>query len=246
MKKERANHYIEDWRRFRGFTQSQLATLCGVSQSNIASIEGGATGYTQQSLERIASSFYIEPVDLLKTDPFEPALKVEDRNTSKFVSNMNNLGRTEQILIAELVNSMRNKNTLKPRKQCSTSFYFAEWRQFRGLTQNELAEKMGVSQSNVNSIENGKIAYTQWAMEKMASVLRTEPYELLGVDPYYPALVNDDSDDETTILFKALDDDRQKIVLRVLNNFVDLEELKSRSRQNSGQSHAPEEVRLSR
>lgn len=246
MKKERANHYIEDWRRFRGFTQSQLATLCGVSQSNIASIEGGATGYTQQSLERIASAFYIEPVDLLKTDPFEPVLNVKSSNITKFMSSMNSLGEREEILIAELVNSMRNKNTLEPRKRCSTSFYFAEWRQFRGLTQNELAEKMGVSQSNVNLIENGKIAYTQWAMEKMALVLRIEPYELLGVDPYDPELVNDDSDDETVRVFKTLDADRQKIVLRVLKNFVDLKELKSRSRQNAGQSHSPEGVILSR
>lgn len=61
--------------------------------------------------------------------------------------------------------------------------YIREWRKFRDLSQEALAERVGVTAGNLSQIEQGKTSYTQPMLEALAEELRCEPAELLMRDP---------------------------------------------------------------
>lgn len=61
--------------------------------------------------------------------------------------------------------------------------FIREWRKHRGLTQEQLAERMGVARSYISHIENGKRRYDQPFLEAAADALRTSPGDLLQRDP---------------------------------------------------------------
>jgi transcriptional regulator with XRE-family HTH domain len=54
-----------------------------------------------------------------------------------------------------------------------------EWRERRALTQDELAEKAGVSRGTVNRIEQGHEAFPP-TVRKLAQALGVEPSALVG------------------------------------------------------------------
>lgn len=70
----------------------------------------------------------------------------------------------------------------KPARQRQKT-YFAEWRKFRGYSQEKVAEMMGMSRENYNKLENGKISYTQDSIELAAEAFNCEVGELLMRDP---------------------------------------------------------------
>ena len=51
-------------------------------------------------------------------------------------------------------------------------------RKQRGLTQEQLAEKVGIGTPNISYIECGKFAPAIDTLEKIAKILNVEPYEL--------------------------------------------------------------------
>ncbi len=55
-------------------------------------------------------------------------------------------------------------------------------RKERGLTQVELAEKLGVAQGTIQKLENDQIEFSTNWMRKISEVLEVEPYELLPLD----------------------------------------------------------------
>ncbi len=57
------------------------------------------------------------------------------------------------------------------------------WRKYRGLTQEQLADRIGVSGSNISLLESGKQNYTQRILEELALALGTSPASLLAEDP---------------------------------------------------------------
>lgn len=57
-----------------------------------------------------------------------------------------------------------------------------EIRKRRGITQLELAEKLGITQSGVQKLESGRNDLTTKMMRKLAEVLDVEPWELLPKD----------------------------------------------------------------
>lgn len=61
--------------------------------------------------------------------------------------------------------------------------FIKEWRKHRGLTQEQLGDRLGLTQATVARIEQGKIAYTQPVLEAMADALRCEPADLIMRDP---------------------------------------------------------------
>lgn len=61
--------------------------------------------------------------------------------------------------------------------------FLKEWRKFRGMTQEALAEAAGMSIGNVNHLERANQNYTQEALESLAEALRCEPAHLIMVDP---------------------------------------------------------------
>ena len=58
-----------------------------------------------------------------------------------------------------------------------------EIRKSKNITQEQLAEKVGIGTANISYIENGKFAPTIENFEKIADVLEVEPYELYMFSP---------------------------------------------------------------
>jgi transcriptional regulator with XRE-family HTH domain len=61
--------------------------------------------------------------------------------------------------------------------------FIAQWRRYRGLTQDELAELMGVSKPTVSKIERSGQPYNQHFLEACAEALECEPADLLSRMP---------------------------------------------------------------
>lgn len=61
--------------------------------------------------------------------------------------------------------------------------YVKEWRKYRGLTQEQLAERIGKTHGAISQLETGKIDYTQGMIEALAEALRCEPGDLLSRNP---------------------------------------------------------------
>lgn len=61
--------------------------------------------------------------------------------------------------------------------------YIAEWRKFRGYSQEKVAEMIGMSRENFSRLENAKISYNQDSIELLAEALNCEVADLLMRDP---------------------------------------------------------------
>lgn len=62
-------------------------------------------------------------------------------------------------------------------------FYLREWRKYRGLTQDQLAERVGTSKGYVSDLERGVRRYNQDLLELLPDALRCDPADLLMRDP---------------------------------------------------------------
>jgi transcriptional regulator with XRE-family HTH domain len=65
--------------------------------------------------------------------------------------------------------------------------FIKEWRKHRGLTQEMLAERMGIVRSYISHIENGKRRYDQFFLEAAADALACQPADLIMRDPTAPS-----------------------------------------------------------
>jgi transcriptional regulator with XRE-family HTH domain len=66
------------------------------------------------------------------------------------------------------------------------SHYIKEWRKFRKLTQDELAERVGITRTYLSKIENAKRKYDQRFLEAAADALECTIADLLVRDPSEP------------------------------------------------------------
>lgn len=64
--------------------------------------------------------------------------------------------------------------------------YIKQWRKHRGLTQEQLAERIGMSRSYLTVIEQGRRRYDQHFLEAAAEALRCSPADLIMRDPSDP------------------------------------------------------------
>jgi transcriptional regulator with XRE-family HTH domain len=64
--------------------------------------------------------------------------------------------------------------------------FIREWRKHRGLTQEQLAERIGIGRSYLTKIENGARRYDQPFLEAAADALRCDPGDLITRDPTDP------------------------------------------------------------
>lgn len=69
------------------------------------------------------------------------------------------------------------------RPKPSPSNFIALWRVAAGLTQEELAERTGLTTASISRIESGKVGYTKSSLENIALSLQIEPWQLLGQRP---------------------------------------------------------------
>lgn len=97
------------------------------------------------------------------------------------------------------------RNTNGPRH------YIRQWRKYRGLTQEQLAGRLGVVTSSVSQLETGKQGYSQPVLEELAVALNCSVTDLLGVDPTKEGdvvdlmrLINDRNRDQAIRVLRAL------------------------------------------
>lgn len=64
--------------------------------------------------------------------------------------------------------------------------FIKEWRTHRGLTQEQLADRLEVSKATLSRLESGKQPYTQDMLEAVADALSCEPADLIMRDPSSP------------------------------------------------------------
>lgn len=73
---------------------------------------------------------------------------------------------------------------LMPRKpKPSGANFIALWRVAAGMTQEELADRAGLTTASISRIESGKAGYTKSSLENIALALQVEPWQLLGQRP---------------------------------------------------------------
>lgn len=69
------------------------------------------------------------------------------------------------------------------------ALYLREWRKFRDMTQEQLADAMGYERTVLSKVERGKVQYTQAFLEAAAKALRCRPADIIGNNPEEPAPV---------------------------------------------------------
>lgn len=70
----------------------------------------------------------------------------------------------------------------KPRPKLRRTF-LKEWRDYRGLTQEQAADRLNIDRSTLSRIERGESPYNQGLLEAAAEAYRCEPWDLLNVNP---------------------------------------------------------------
>jgi len=67
--------------------------------------------------------------------------------------------------------------------------FIKEWRKYRGLTMDRLADRLEISKATLSRIESGKQPYTQDTLEALADALSCEPADLIMRDPTAPGAI---------------------------------------------------------
>lgn len=65
-------------------------------------------------------------------------------------------------------------------------WYLKEWRKFRGLTQQRLADRIEMSKGYISQLEKGDAPYNQDLIEGLADALNCDPADLIMRDPTKP------------------------------------------------------------
>lgn len=92
-----------------------------------------------------------------------------------------------------------------------TPLYIRDWRKHRGLTQEQLGEKIGLDGSQVSNLERGMRGYTQETLENIAAALGCEPTDLFYPPPH-PPIVD---------LIRSLSEKDQKRAERMIRALMD-------------------------
>lgn len=67
--------------------------------------------------------------------------------------------------------------------KAKTTWYLRAWRKHRGYTQDQLAERTGISKGYISQLEIGTRQYTQELLELFAEHLNCAPADLIIRDP---------------------------------------------------------------
>lgn len=67
----------------------------------------------------------------------------------------------------------------RPRRR----IFLRQWREYRGLTQEQLADRVGWSVGNVSQLERGLQGYSDEGLAALAEALNCTPGQILDVDP---------------------------------------------------------------
>jgi transcriptional regulator with XRE-family HTH domain len=86
--------------------------------------------------------------------------------------------------------------------------FLREWREFRGLNQEQAGERLNMDRSNLSRVERGEVPYSQGLLEAAAEAYDCEPWDLLNVNP----LKEGDVVDLTVMLKSAQTELRAEII----------------------------------
>lgn len=75
---------------------------------------------------------------------------------------------------------------MRPQPKRRRRWYLKEWREYRELSQEKLADRIGATQGLISQLENNRINYTSDLLEKLADALMCEPADLLMRNPMDP------------------------------------------------------------
>jgi transcriptional regulator with XRE-family HTH domain len=95
----------------------------------------------------------------------------------------------------------------KPERQ-RTRTYIRAWREYRGLSQEQMAGRVDMSRENYSRIENGKVPYNQDVLEMAAVGLSCSTSDLLERDPR----IEDGVAELRSLLARATEPDRKRII----------------------------------
>lgn len=65
--------------------------------------------------------------------------------------------------------------------------YFQEWREYRGLTQEQVADRIDYSRNYYSEIEKGKKQFNEEFLYALAHAFSADPWELLRRNPLLPS-----------------------------------------------------------
>lgn len=91
--------------------------------------------------------------------------------------------------------------------------FLREWRKFRGLTQQSLADAVGTSKTVVSEMERGNLQLSPKWLRKFAPILETQPGHILDHDP-------NELDSDIIDIWSRIDLDDREQAARVLRSFV--------------------------
>lgn len=89
--------------------------------------------------------------------------------------------------------------------------FIKEWRKHRELTQDQLADRIGVAVSTISQLESYKQGYSQATLEALAEALRCEPADLLMRNPQ--------SEDALWSIWEDLDQPSRNQVTEIAKTF---------------------------
>lgn len=90
--------------------------------------------------------------------------------------------------------------------------FLRQWRIFRGLTQQQLADEVNTSKTMISELERFHLQLSPKWLRKIAPVLRTQQGHILDHDP-------DELDSDIIDIWARIDDRDKAQALRVLRSF---------------------------
>lgn len=91
--------------------------------------------------------------------------------------------------------------------------YLREWRLFRGLTQQQLADAVNTSKTMISELERYNLQLSPKWLRRIAPVLRTQPGHIIDHDPA-------DLDTDIIDIWAAIAERDRPQALRVLRSFT--------------------------
>jgi transcriptional regulator with XRE-family HTH domain len=92
--------------------------------------------------------------------------------------------------------------------------YVAEWRALRGLTQQQLADRLDTSKGWVSNVETGARGYTPAALRRIAAALDIQVAQLFNPPP------TNDPVDNVALIWERIPEADKPRALRVLKEFA--------------------------
>lgn len=103
------------------------------------------------------------------------------------------------------------KSRLKPKRRT----FIREWRKFRHLTLERLADRLEVTAGALSQLERGDVNYTQPMLEALADALSCEPGDLITRPPPTPGQAP-----PLQVVWDRIPEERRMQALRVLETFA--------------------------